>query len=148
MTKDRNNRIEIIFNNLQSIKRSYYRDGGFSGEQFGVTMAQVSVLMLLDCEGKRNMTELSEELGISKGAVTQLIDGLVDLRLVGREQNDKDKRIVHATLTRRGRGHLRLARRRVDEKLTKLFEMLDDRELGQVEAISTHLAEKIKEGML
>jgi len=142
---NRQQRIEAIFSNFHAIRRAFSHGSRFSNRHFGVTMTQASVLMLLMHEGRKTMTEIAEALGVSKGAATQLLDGLVEQDFVERQQDDEDKRIVYVALSERGHEHFRLVREKGGQHMGQLFEFLDDEELAQIEAITTKLASKAKE---
>lgn len=49
-----------------------------------------------------NMTEIAQNLGITKGAVSQMIKELESKGLVTRQRSAKDGRAMHFTLTRAG----------------------------------------------
>jgi DNA-binding MarR family transcriptional regulator len=53
------------------------------------------------------MDELAEDLGMTKGATTRIVDRLVASGCVNREPSDVDRRAVFAVVTPKGRGALR-----------------------------------------
>jgi DNA-binding MarR family transcriptional regulator len=58
------------------------------------------------------MSELSRRLIVSNGAITGLVDKLMDTGLVARQVDPRDRRSVIVRLTRKGRdSFLRMARR-------------------------------------
>lgn len=142
---NRNEQIEVIFNNFHAIKRAYADDSRFSNRRFGVTMAQASVLMLLMRDGRKTMSDVATAMGVSKSAVTQLLGSLIEQGYVDRSQDADDKRIVYVQISRHGHRHFNKVRRGGVARMMELFDLLDDNELRQIEAITTKLAQKAKE---
>lgn len=142
---DREQYIEVIFHNFHAIRRAVSHGSRFSNRHFGVTMTQASVLILLMHDGRKTMGEIAEILGVSKGAATQLLDGLVAQNFVERQQDNQDKRIVYVALSPHGHEHLRRVREKGSQHMSELFELLDDDELAQIMTITTKLAQKAKE---
>lgn len=64
--------------------------------------SHTSLLPHLDLEGTR-ITDLAERLGISKQAVSQLVDDLEELGVVAREPDPEDARARRVVFTARGR---------------------------------------------
>ena len=73
-------------------------------------IAQFRLCILLSREGRRTMSQLSEELHISVSAVTQMADRLEKSDLVERVMEDGDRRTRHLQLTAHGQ-NLILSRR-------------------------------------
>lgn len=91
------------------------------------------------------MSDLASVLGVSKSAATQLLESLIERGLVVREQDKDDRRIAYVGLSGKGRRHLKKVRTGGTERITQLFDVLDDAELDQVENITRKLAERAKE---
>ena len=142
---DRQKQIETIFHNFHAIRRAFSHGNMFSHRRFGVTITQASILMMLMHEGRKTMGEIAEALGVSKGAATQLLEGLITKGFVERTQDEDDKRIFYVSLSRKGRLHFRHVKNRGGRQITQLFDLLDDTELQQIEAITTKLVERVKE---
>lgn len=142
---DRQQRIEAIFSNFHAIRRAVSHGSRFSNRHFGVTMTQASVLLLLKHEGRKTMSEIAEILGVSKGAATQLLNGLVEQNFVEREQAAEDKRSIYVALSAHGKEHLQHVREKGGQHMSELFALLDDDELKQIEAITSKLALRAKE---
>jgi len=60
----------------------------------GLTMAQLKALILVVQSGGLRSRSLADELGIAPSAVTPLVDRLVEQKLLRREQDPNDRRIV------------------------------------------------------
>ena len=73
----------------------------------GVTMSQCSTLLAVGKRGKMTMNELSESMTLATSTMTRVVDNLVRDGYIGRTQDDKDRRIVHVSLTGKGTGLFR-----------------------------------------
>jgi len=72
-------------------------------KQFDVTLPQFDVLSELDhAKSPLTMSELSQELMVSNGNITGVIDRLVTMGLVQRERPEHDRRIQYIQLTKAG----------------------------------------------
>ncbi|HED23488.1 MAG TPA: MarR family transcriptional regulator [Firmicutes bacterium] len=69
----------------------------------GITPGQINALLVLYFNDNLTMGELSSEIYLAESAATRLVDRLVNLNLVKRKGDDKDRRIVRVTLTAYGR---------------------------------------------
>lgn len=68
-----------------------------------LSSSKVQVLRLLGQRGAQRSTQVARFLGVSKPAVTQIIDTMVDSRLVVRRTAKSDRRMVRLELTKKGR---------------------------------------------
>ncbi|HEY9721237.1 MAG TPA: MarR family transcriptional regulator [Oscillatoriaceae cyanobacterium] len=71
-------------------------------ERSGLTMHQLMTLRLLRDSQSVSMSELTEALGITRGAVTGLIDRLEEAGLVRRRTSPEDRRLTFLELTPAG----------------------------------------------
>lgn len=72
------------------------KEGGINGQQ-------LSILLALAREDARSPFELAKLLGVHPGRATRVLDKLEDIGLVQRIRSDKDRRVVHVSLTQAGR---------------------------------------------
>lgn len=108
-----------------------------------LTMAQWGVMCLLEHSSVTNATALSDLLGISASAITQLIDGLVKLKYVQRTHSKMDRRGTDLRLTPAGWKQLQKSKAEKLKRLTPLFAVLSDSELGQFHALQHKLINQI-----
>jgi len=101
--------------------------------------------MLLMHDGRKTMGEIASALGVSKSAATQLLEGLIEKGFVERVQDEGDKRVVFVSVSRSGLRRFRHMRERGGRRMSQLFDLLDDTELEQIEAITKKLVERAKE---
>lgn len=100
----------------------------------GVTPAQGAVVheVALGGVSGSNTNTLASRLGISASAVTQLIDGLVESKILRRESDLEDRRRVRILLTDHGRKlYARFDGARIAQTAT-LLQALDDHEVDQL----------------
>ena len=68
----------------------------------GVTYARMRLLGTLHCKGPQIMSDISDELGVTRRNVTALVDALEDEGLVRRTPHATDRRATVIELTSRG----------------------------------------------
>ena len=68
----------------------------------GLSMSQLSVLLRLHYHHACGVSEIGEHLGVTNPAASQLIDRLVNLGLLERNEDPSDRRIKNISLTPRG----------------------------------------------
>jgi DNA-binding MarR family transcriptional regulator len=94
-------------------------------KEFNISMARFDVMSRLERfpEGL-TMSELSRRLIVSNGAITGLVDKLVEAGLVTRREDPNDRRSMIVRLTRKGRDNfLRMARRHEEWVVSILGEL-------------------------
>jgi DNA-binding MarR family transcriptional regulator len=106
----------------------------------GLTMTQLGVLFLLRREAGASAGLLAERLRVTPSTVTRIVDRLVRLNLVRRQEDREDRRVVRHYLTPQGAQSLEemartarvylteILRQLPREKLERLFEALQDLE--------------------
>ena len=75
-------------------------------EDTGLSIAQVKTLLALagpgEGNGPRQITELSERLGLSLPAMSRAVDGMVRKRLITRVEDEQDRRVRLVAITSKG----------------------------------------------
>lgn len=71
--------------------------------QYGLTLSQRDVLLILFEEGPLDQGTLRELLGLEQSSVSRLVDGLVRRELVQLRPSDADRRVRIADITAAGR---------------------------------------------
>jgi len=69
-----------------------------------LSLSQVNALFRLYHHGASSVNDLASHLGITMAAVSQLLDPLIDKRLVLRSENLEDRRKKLIALTEKGKG--------------------------------------------
>jgi len=79
-------------------------------DECGITSSWFEALLRIETAGGRmKMGELAEQVVLTSGGVTRLIDRLDELGLASREDCPEDRRVSYATITEEGRTKLRQA---------------------------------------
>jgi DNA-binding MarR family transcriptional regulator len=85
--------------------------------------------------GRLRMQDIAHYVLLSKSGVTRLIDRMVDAGMISRESHEKDRRVVYAGATAKGREALRAALPVFSESLNRHFvEVLTKAELRMLGA--------------
>lgn len=87
-----------------------------------------------------SVKELAEETGVTPGAITQFIDGLVEKGLVMREGDPADRRVVRLKITDFARKQFEKFRQEHLASFSRVFEVLSDDELKQLIALMDKIA--------
>ncbi len=98
----------------------------------GLTMTQVRVLYTLQLEDGLAAGELAERLNVRPSTVTRIVDRLVRNRLVARDVDESDRRLVRHRLTKKGASVFRELQSMGRERLSRVFERLDDEQVKRV----------------
>ncbi len=69
----------------------------------GLSMPQIGVLFQLDHGGTSGVSNLSDDLGITSAAGSQMLDRLVQQELILRSEDPVDRRVKNIVLTVKGR---------------------------------------------
>ncbi len=94
----------------------------------GITPSQINALLVLYFHENLSMGELSSEIYLAESAATRLVNRLVNLNLVKRQGDEKDRRIVRVTLTSYGRQLSRLVFERRSFRFNNLAQNLKPKE--------------------
>lgn len=60
------------------------------------------ILLYLGLKGPQKMSALAEHFSTTKSNITNIVDNLEGKKYVERERNNKDRRIIYITLTKKG----------------------------------------------
>lgn len=68
-----------------------------------VSRSEVISLLYIHIEGKKNMTQLCEDVDLKSGSLTSVVDNLVTKGYVQREYDTQDRRKIIVEVTKQGR---------------------------------------------
>jgi len=91
----------------------------------GSTPPQILILRAINDLGEVTSGRISEEVSLSQGTVTTILDRLEHRRLIERYRSEKDRRVAHARLTKAGRQALKKAPALLHERFITKFSALD-----------------------
>jgi DNA-binding MarR family transcriptional regulator len=72
-------------------------------EKLGLSISQYTGLAILEEKGEMTMGAISEDMGVTMGAGTNIIDKLIRGGHASRERNTGDRRVVAVRITDKGR---------------------------------------------
>jgi MarR family 2-MHQ and catechol resistance regulon transcriptional repressor len=85
----------------------------------GLSMPQLSLLMRLYYGGGCGVHDIGKGFGVSSAAVSQMVDRLVQARLVARVESPEDRRVRHVELSAKGR-------ELIDKGIRERYRWVDD----------------------
>jgi MarR family transcriptional regulator, organic hydroperoxide resistance regulator len=106
-----------------------------------ITTLHFEIMMLLEDEGVLHLAEIGERLYIAKAHMTQLVNKLVELKLVGRTLDSSDRRIINISLTDQGRSALKEHKNNIMTSILESISSLTPQELQDLSASLNRLKE-------
>ena len=106
--------------------------------------ADPAMLAMIFCPGEDGrprsirMTDISRQLMISKPAATQIVNRLVELKLVERVRDDADRRVVYIRATQSG---LALFEERLNSRLSMIHQAIEKIGLEKAQQLGALLDE-------
>ncbi|WP_030462328.1 MarR family winged helix-turn-helix transcriptional regulator [Kitasatospora sp. NRRL B-11411] len=104
--------------------------------EFDLTPAQATLLCAVRDEPRR-MADLAASLGMTKNALSQLVDRTARRELVGREGSDQDRRVVMLGATPAGKVLAEAVYAEVAERLPEIARNLDADDRRDFERVVT-----------
>jgi DNA-binding MarR family transcriptional regulator len=130
--------VETFVSLIESLKRRQAEDRSWLS--LDLTMAQLKALMIvLQTEGIANRA-LAERLSIGPSAATPLVDRLVEQKLVTREDDPSDRRVVLIRPTARA---IALRRRLVETSRAAVVDLLSEISAAELPAVQRALAQML-----
>lgn len=117
-----------------------------SADQFGgLTATQAFILRYLDRQGVAKASDLSKEVGLSPGAVTQVCDELVKSQMIERTRSDLDRRVVHIAISDEGRMALEKIRASRTGRMYEIVQLLGQPDADEFIRIMTRVVDIVEE---
>lgn len=98
-------------------------------DELGIAPSQLQLLQLIEHAQPVSLKTLATEMRLTPGAITQLVDGLVEAGYVERTPDAADRRVTVVSLTSAGREKIGMLKRKKQALLAKMVADLDDEEL-------------------
>ena len=112
--------------------------------KINLTSAQIKLLTCFSKKSELTMTELSNNLAVSMPTMTAMVDRLVNSKMVERERDNRDRRVVKVKLTDAGEKILRKLTRIRRKEMEKILMNLSGEEmesyLTSIEVVARLLA--------
>lgn len=112
--------LEKLFNTMVQLGKLMAQRTQESQEDQVATSLQFSALSSIS-EEKLTVTELANNLKLSKSSATQLVERLVQSKYVNRSQDQKDKRIIRLELTEEGTKQVKVLKKKFISTLNDAF---------------------------
>ena len=141
MNKTRTQLLEQVLNHLGYISRSISAPHGFSFGDLVLTKPQITIFFFIGHhQDGVSVKELARFLNVTKGAVTQFIDTLVEKNLVRREEDARDRRFQCIRLTEFAESRFDQFKKSYYLSLNRLFDALNDQEVEQLVSLLEKLS--------
>lgn len=98
-------------------------------DELGIAPSQLHLLHTIETLQPVSLKKLATEMHLTPGAITQLVDSLVESGYVERSQDSRDRRVIVAKLTGEGAAKIGLLKRKKRNLLAKVVADLDDDEI-------------------
>jgi DNA-binding MarR family transcriptional regulator len=116
------------------------REGERALRELGTDTPTLDVLATLRRAGapyRLRTSEIEAATSVTAGAISQRLDRLEARGLVGRQRGDRDKRVIHVELTKKGRDLIDGVVARLMERENALLTPFDDEERRMLEDLLT-----------
>lgn len=123
------------------------RRGNRIAGRFDATQQQLEVLEILD-EASANglpLSELGKSLDVTKGNITGLIDRMERDGLAKRKDDPRDRRVILAVITPKGKAVLKKVQPFKDDWNSMLFQSFSFKEKSELDDLLTRLLERVNE---
>ena len=120
-----------IWRNISNNYRILHRDVEGSLSPTGLSLAELRILHMLEELGPSPMRKLTNDILITPGAMTGLIDGLEDKGFVERIRSKDDRRVITIKNTSKGETILKRAKSLHKQYVEKKLESLSKAEIFQ-----------------
>ncbi|NFO05400.1 MarR family transcriptional regulator [Clostridium botulinum] len=114
-------------------------------KEIGLTHQQIMVIKLIAHNKKVNISELCEEMSLSKGTVSGIVTRLESLGYLKKIKLENDKRNTYVTFSDKGLEFAKEYRNKINESFDKVFKNLTEEEIKEVKSSLLKLRDKIKE---
>jgi DNA-binding MarR family transcriptional regulator len=128
---------------FETLMRHSTQDFVLNLKKKGLSMPQIGTLMQIH-RGTAGVSEVGEELGVTSAAASQMLERLVQLRLVLRTEDPTDRRVKRLVLTDKGQRTIQEVVQARQRWLDDLMHSLSNSEKEQITAALNLLIEKIE----
>lgn len=128
---------EIYANTMGTVSKSL--------RESGLTNQQIMVIKLIAHNKQVNISQLCEEMSLSKGTISGIVARLEKADYVKKIKDEKDKRNTYVAFSDKGFEFAKNFIEEINGSFDKVFENFTEEEVKQVKDALTKLRNKIKE---
>ena len=110
-----------------------------------LTHQQIMIIKLIAHNKQINISQLCEEMSLSKGTVSGIVQRLEEAGYVKKIKYEEDKRNTYITFSEKGLEFAKEFRRKINQSFDKIFENLTEEEISEARKNLLKLRDKIKE---
>lgn len=126
----------------QFIKKLFY-EHDISRLNLGINKTQTNILMFINENNEKSMSEISLITGLEKSSFTRSVDCLVENKFITRTSAENDRRKIKLSLTNKGVRTANLIKRDFDRYLESLISDFSEKEKKEffesLDAISKYM---------
>ena len=108
-----------------------------------LTVLQLQAIHYIHEMTNPTMSQLAQEFQVTLPTTTKMVERLVDLHLVLREPDEKDRRMVRIKLTPHGEQTLHQLRTQKLEEMKNIFQLLPEKDIQELLRINNDLLARI-----
>lgn len=132
MSKDREELVQSLIEKMTCVVKSMHANHGFPFGELKLNRPQVMILFFISKKKEGvSSKELAKFLNVTSGAITQFIDVLVEKKLVQREEDSKDRRLLRIKLTKTAKDKFEAFKKVYYRSVTPAFDKLSEKEMEQ-----------------
>lgn len=102
------------------------------------------ILRFVNANPSTTMGELADFIGLSQSAASQAVERLVEDKMIARQDDKSDRRVVRLKLTKKGQEELEKTHKAKRERLQKIFSHIPERDLKEYLRIQKELLKILK----
>jgi DNA-binding MarR family transcriptional regulator len=121
--------IEQYFEVSTSMQRAWKRRIFATFETERISIAQMGLLFMIHESQSVISKDLATRMQISRSAIAQFLDGLSELGYITKTEDSKDRRIVHISLSKKGKSKLKDLEKQRRVIFKQLVKELSDKQL-------------------
>ena len=111
----------------------------------GLTMAQFGAMLRISHKGACGVSDIGSDLGVTNSAASQMLERLVQLKLITRSEDPNDRRVKNIDLTEKGRQILHESSSAFQTWMEDLAQTMTSAEQEQVRSSLVILIDKARQ---
>lgn len=128
---------------FDKISKVFVSMGSFVGD-INLSKPELLTLEAISKQKELIMSRLAKELGVGFSTATGIVDRLIKKKLVNRERNHGDRRVVKVSLSKRGKEIVSAYQEQKKKTFRKMIEVLTESEQVSFLAVLEKIANKMQ----